>query len=140
MSEQSTTKHTPISYSVASDYQVKQWGRTRGDISTEAIPAQIGLEDGRYSFTSPAPTSIEEAHRYNDAARFLATAGNEFEDLSQELSAAKAERDIWRDYCQQLVALCQTATGIDNKSLYAAPLVSEVRAQLKEATNDVATH
>src|SRR5687768_14109797 len=83
MSEENTTiSHTPISYSVPSDYEIEQWGRSRGDVSTKATSAKLSMEGGRYFVAFPVPTSKEEAHRFNQAAEFLATAGSNHAELT----------------------------------------------------------
>jgi hypothetical protein len=54
-------------------------------------------------------------------------------ELVRERDVLRADRDIWRDYCQQLVGMAQVATGVDGRSLYAAPLVVKIKQQLKES-------
>jgi hypothetical protein len=52
--------------------------------------------------------------------------------LKQDYREVAAARDIWRNYAQQLVKLCEVASNAKGESLYGAPIVNEVRTQLRE--------
>lgn len=55
-------------------------------------------------------------------------------ELVRERGVLLAEREILRGLLYKLVALCEVASGVDNKSLYAAPIVVEARTTLREST------
>lgn len=89
MTETNSSTKQIARFIVPSRFQVEQWGRSKGDISTTAVSARVEIE-GRYSIAFPAPTSTEEAYSYNEMAEHIATLLNAHEASVVE-SANSAE-------------------------------------------------